>query len=81
LEKLDRKVGSPIVPFRTKTQAAAAAHESWAATPDRSARTLAAREAYLAKLEAQVDPDGVMSDADRRKAAANKRKANLLWAA
>jgi hypothetical protein len=54
---------------------------SWAATPDRAARTLRAREAYLLKLETEVDPDGVMSDADRRKAAENKRRANLLWAA
>jgi hypothetical protein len=69
------------MPFRTRTQAQAAAHESWAKTPDRTARTAAAREAILQKLEQQVDPDGVMSPGDRRKAAENARKAQLLWAA
>jgi hypothetical protein len=67
--------------FRTRIQAQAAAHTSWAKTPDRTARTAAAREAILQKLEQQVDPDGVMSPGDRRKAAENARKAQLLWAA
>lgn len=62
-------------------QARAAAHESWAQTPDRAARTEAARAAALLKLEAEVDPDGVMSPSDRRKAAENLRKARLLRAA
>lgn len=67
--------------FRTRTQAQAAAHTSWSKTLDRTARTVAAREAILQKLEQQVDPDGVMSPGDRRKAAENARKAQLLWAA
>ncbi len=66
--------------FRTRTQARAAAHESWARTPDRTARTAAARAAAMAKLEAEVDPDRVMSPGDRRKAAENRRKAQLLLA-
>lgn|GEM_PF-3805447 len=61
--------------------ARAAAHESWAKTPDRTARTEAARAAALAKLETEVDPDGLMSPLDRRKAAENLRKARLLRAA
>jgi Skp family chaperone for outer membrane proteins len=65
------------VGFRTSTQAKAAAHTSWARTVDRAARTAKAREAALANLEAVVDPDHKMSDADRRKAAVNAHKARL----
>ena len=64
--------------FRTSTQARAAAHLSWAKTPDRDARTAPGREAALAKLEAEVDPDGRMSPKDRRKAAMNAQKARML---
>lgn len=69
------------MPFRTRVQAQAAAHDSWARTINRSARTQPARDAMLVKLEREVDPDGLMSEADRRKAAINKRTADLLWAA
>ncbi len=66
------------MPFRTSSQARAAVHTSWARTPDRAARTAPAREARLAKLEAEVDPDHKMSPADRRKAVVNAEKARLL---
>jgi hypothetical protein len=62
------------MPFRTSTQARAAAHASWAKTPDRAART---REAALAKFEREVDPDRKMSAGDRRKAAVNAQKARM----
>ena len=52
-----------------------AALESWAQTPDRAARTRNARAAMDRKFETQVDPDGVMSPADRAKAVANARTA------
>lgn len=52
-----------------------AALESWAKTPDRAARTRAARQGLEAKFEREVDPDGVMSPADRAKAVANLRTA------
>lgn len=52
-----------------------AANESWAKTTDRSARTRAAREGLEARFEREVDPDGVMSPADRSKAVANARRA------
>jgi hypothetical protein len=42
-----------------------AAHESWAQTENRSARTLPARLALEAKFEKQVDPDGTLSPAER----------------
>lgn len=55
-----------------------AALESWAKTPDRSARTRKAREAMDRRFEQEVDPDGVMSPADRAKAVENARKAYYL---
>lgn len=52
-----------------------AANESWARTTDRAARTRAARQGLDAKFEREVDPDRVMSPADRAKAVANARRA------
>lgn len=51
------------------------AHESWARTEDRSARTAPARKAMLDKFERQVDPDGKLTPAERAKRAENARKA------
>lgn len=51
------------------------AHESWARTPDRSARTAPARAALMAKFEAEVDPDGVLLPAERTRRAEHLRKA------
>ncbi|WP_280827253.1 hypothetical protein [Mycobacterium sp. OTB74] len=55
-----------------------AAHHSWAKTVDRTARTAPAREAFRKKFLDQVDPDGLMSPADREKAAESARKAFFL---
>lgn len=52
-----------------------AAQTSWANTTDRTGRTRPARDALLAKIEAQVDPDGVMDPATRAKAIHNARSA------
>lgn len=57
--------------------ASIAAHESWARTPDRAARTAPARAALLAKFEAQVDPDGTMLPAERALRAEHLRKAHF----
>ena len=54
-----------------------AAHESWANTADRSARTAPARKAALAKFEKQVDPDGKLSPAERARRAESARKAHF----
>jgi hypothetical protein len=51
-----------------------AAHASWAKTPDRSARTASARNAQMARFEAQVDPDGVLDPAVRARMADSARK-------
>lgn len=53
------------------------AHESWARTEDRTARTRNAREAFMARFERQVDPDGVLSPADRAARAEHARKAHF----
>lgn len=53
------------------------AHESWARTTDRTARTAAARRALDEKFERDVDPDGTLTPAERAKRAANARKAHF----
>lgn len=52
-----------------------AAHESWANTSDRTARTAPARAAMLARFEREVDPDGTLPPAERASRAEHKRKA------
>lgn len=53
-----------------------AVHESWARTPDRTARTAKARQALLAKFELIVDPDGTLDPAERARRADHARKAH-----
>lgn len=55
--------------------ASAAAHESWANTSDRSARTAPARAALLARFEQEIDPDGTLTPGERARRAEHKRKA------
>lgn len=62
-------------PTRRKQIASLAAHTSWARTPHREERMAPANRAREARWEQQVDPDGVMTPADRAKAAASARKA------
>lgn len=60
-----------------RLRASIAAHESWARTPDRSARTAKARAAMLAKFEQQADPEGVLLPAERARRAEHLRKAHF----
>lgn len=55
--------------------ASLAAHESWANTTDRSARTAPARAALMARFEREVDPEGTLEPAERARRAEHKRKA------
>jgi hypothetical protein len=57
--------------------ASIAAHESWAKTTDRAARTANARRAMLDKFEQQVDPDGTLQPAERARRAEHARKAHF----
>ena len=59
-------------------QARIAAHESWAKTPDRAARTAKARAALMSKFERQVDPDGLLSPEERAYRADHARRAHYL---
>ncbi len=57
------------------TIAVLAAETSWSRTTDRTGRTQPARDAMLAKIEAEVDPDGIMDPTTRAKAVDNARSA------
>lgn len=54
-----------------------AACESWARTPDRSARTAPARAALMARFEFEIDPTGTLPPADRAIRAESLRKAHF----
>jgi hypothetical protein len=57
--------------------ASIAAHESWAQTENRTARTAPARKAMLDKFERQVDPDATLLPAERAIRAEHARKAHF----
>lgn len=65
-----------LTPTDRTIRAKIAANESWAHCKDRSARTLPARTAMLAKFEREVDPDGTLLPAERARRAENARKAH-----
>lgn len=54
-----------------------AAHESWARTEDRTARTAPARAAQMSRFEKQVDPDGTLDPAERARRAESARRAHF----
>lgn len=62
-------------PKRRSQIASLAAHTSWARTPVRAERMAPANRAREKKWEKQVDPEGVLSPADRARAAASARAA------
>lgn len=64
-------------PSERRLSAQIAAHESWAATPDRSARTAPGRAAFLDRFEKQVDPDGVLPPAERARRAEHAKRAHF----
>lgn len=66
-----------LTPTERSIRSQIAAHESWARTPDRSARTANARKAMLDKFEHLVDPDGKLSSIERAKRAEHARKAHF----
>ncbi len=63
-------------PTERSLQLRLAAHDSWAKTPDRAARTAAARRvANVERFERQVDPDGTLPPHERAQRAESARKA------
>jgi hypothetical protein len=66
-----------LTPTERSLRAQIAAHESWANTEGRSARTAKARKAALDKFERQVDPNNELSPAERAKRAEHARLAHF----
>lgn len=64
-----------LTPTERSLRGQIAAHESWAKTENRSARTEAARKAALDRFEREVDPRGELTPAERAKRAEHARKA------
>ena len=62
------------IPSERQLIARVAAHQSWAATQNRTARTAAARDAFLAKFEDLVDPDHTLPPDERARRAVNARR-------
>lgn len=54
------------------------AHVSWARTEDRAARSAKGQAGLRAKFEREVDPDGVLTDAERAFRADQLHKAHML---
>lgn len=68
---------APMTSAQRTLRAQIAAHDSWAHTDDRSARTAPARKAMLDKFEQQVDPNNELTPAERAKRAEHARKAHF----
>ena len=66
----------PMTAEQRRLRAQMAAHVSWAATPDRAARTAAARAAAMGRFEREVDPEGLLAPAERAARADSARKAH-----
>ena len=67
-----------LTPAERTLRARLAAHESWAATADPTARTAPARDTFLERFERQVDPDGILDPAERARRAEHAKKAYFL---
>lgn len=65
----------PLTESERRLRSQIAAHESWARTDDRSARTAKARKAALDRFEREVDPTGELTPQERAKRAEHARKA------
>jgi hypothetical protein len=65
------------MPSDKQIYASIGAHESWARTVDRTARTANGRRAALDRFEKQVDPDGVLTPAERAIRADHAMRAHM----
>ena len=66
-----------LTPAERSMRSQIAAHESWAKTPDRAARTAKARQAALAKFEHEIDPNNELPPSERARRAEHARKAHF----
>ena len=69
---------SSLTPEQRSLRAALASYVSWAATPDPTARTEAARRAANSRFLDQVDPERLLPEPDRVRRAEHARKAHFL---
>ena len=67
-----------LSPSERSLRARIAAHESWARTENRSARTAPARQAAMDAFARKVDPDGRLDPAERARRADHARRAHFL---
>lgn len=67
-----------LTPEQRSLRSRMAAHRSWARTADRTERTRPGREAFMRRFEGQVDPEGKLSPAERRRRAEQARKAHFV---
>lgn len=70
-------MSADLTPEERALRARLAVHTSWANTTDRTARTQPGRDAAFARFEREVDPDGVLPEAERRRRAEHLRKAHM----
>lgn len=64
-----------LTPTERSIRSTVGAHISWANTENRTARTEPGRRAFNDRFLTEVDPEGVLPEAERAKRAANARKA------
>jgi hypothetical protein len=66
-----------MTPEQRVLRARLAAHTRWAKEQDRVAALAPARRALLDRFEREVDPDGVLSEAERARRADHARRAYM----
>jgi hypothetical protein len=66
-----------LTPEQRKLRASIAAHESWARTEDRTARSQHGRDAFRRSFNDKVDPEHKLKPAERAKRAENAYKAHM----
>ena len=57
--------------------ATAAVEKSWANTPNRTARTQKARDTFLARFGAEVDPEGLLDPVERQRRAEHLLRSHM----
>ena len=69
------EVAPLLTPTERTLRSRLAAHQSWAMTPDVSARTAPGRAAFLARFDDEVDPDRSLPEVERQRRAEHARRA------
>jgi hypothetical protein len=67
-----------LTPAQRSLRARIAAHESWANTDDRAARTKPARDKWFQRFLDEVDPDRQLPEVERIRRAESKMRAYML---